>query len=96
MTSGKGNTTKYDLAVSGAAKSSLSLADAKLAIDVFLHEIRAEYRKGNRVELRGFGTFFPHFRKGRRYRNPATGEVRVLVDTHVLKFKSSTQLYQEA
>jgi integration host factor subunit beta len=49
---------------------------------------------GERVELRGFGSFFPRQRKARTGRNPKTGE-RVLVPARrVMFFKSGKELQE--
>ena len=42
--------------------------------DIILNEIKYSLKKGNRVELRGFGTWSSNIQKARISRNPKTGE----------------------
>jgi integration host factor subunit alpha len=50
-------------------------------VDFFIEEIKRGLREDKIIELRGFGTFEVKIRKGRRARNPRTGE-RVTVANH--------------
>jgi integration host factor subunit beta len=56
----------------------LLLQDAEKIVVVLLDEITATLARGDRVELRGFGTFSVKDREARAGRNPRTG-VLVLV-----------------
>ena len=47
--------------------------DVKTAVYVTFEEICHTLEKGNRVEIRGFGSFSLHHREGRLGRNPKTG-----------------------
>ena len=42
--------------------------------DIILNEIKNALKRGERVELRGFGMFSTHTQKARISRNPKTGE----------------------
>ena len=42
--------------------------------DIILSEIKNTLKRGERVELRGFGMFSTHIQKARISRNPKTGE----------------------
>ncbi len=42
--------------------------------DIILNEIKNTLKRGERVELRGFGMFSTHIQKARISRNPKTGE----------------------
>lgn len=44
------------------------------AVKLILERISQSLEKGDRVEIRGFGSFSLHFREGRTGRNPKTGE----------------------
>ncbi|CAL4043100.1 Integration host factor subunit beta [Buchnera aphidicola (Pemphigus populi)] len=68
----------------------------KKVIDAAVKEI-LEYMvfsltQGNRVEIRGFGSFSLHYRHSRTGRNPKTGTIIYLENTHVPYFKASKQL----
>jgi integration host factor subunit beta len=49
-------------------------AQADQLVSIMLNEIIHAVDSGQRVELRGFGSFFPRERKARMGRNPRTGE----------------------
>lgn len=65
----------------------------KSVIDSFLDRVREEYKKGNRIELREFGTFFPYTRKSRLYKTIESKEARKMPKKKMLKFKCSKQLH---
>lgn len=48
--------------------------DIELIVDTFFESITRALSQGQRVELRGFGTFSPRVREAREGRNPRTGE----------------------
>ena len=48
--------------------------DLEKIIDIILDEIKVTLKKGERVELRGFGIFSTNIQKARISRNPKTGE----------------------
>lgn len=49
-------------------------SQANQLVSIMLDEIVRAVDSGQRVELRGFGSFFPRQRKSRMGRNPRTGE----------------------
>jgi integration host factor subunit beta len=66
--------------------------EAKIVLEVILDGMVRALRKGERVELRGFGTFDTHVRARRIARNPRTG-VRVNVPARrVPHFKPGKEL----
>lgn len=54
--------------------SQLQLKDADLAVRVILDAISNALSKGDRVEIRGFGSFGLNYKPARQGRNPKTGE----------------------
>jgi integration host factor subunit beta len=48
--------------------------------------------QGERIEIRGFGSFSLHFRPPRQGRNPKTGEAVALSGKHVPHFKPGKDL----
>ena len=53
--------------------------DVEDAVRIILEELSLSLEKGDRVEIRGFGTFSLRYREGRIARNPKTGvEVKVV------------------
>ena len=56
-----------------------------------VERIVAALARGDRVELRGFGTFSTRVRTGRPGRNPRTGEPVAVPDKMVLRFKAGKE-----
>lgn len=70
--------TKAELADGVAARSDLSKKDAEIIVQTVLDSIVESLQSGEKVELRGFGSFRLRERAPRQGRNPKTGEkVRV-------------------
>ena len=67
-------------------KTRLPPAEVAEIIDGFMTEIINQYHKKRRVELRGFGTFYPYFKKGRTYTIPSK-EKKTVGGRLTLKFK---------
>jgi len=67
--------------------------DAKAAVDAILETITAALARGDRVELRGFGTFTAKRRPARSSRNPRTGKAVVVPEKARLAFKPSKDMY---
>jgi integration host factor subunit beta len=55
----------------------LTIKDVDLAIHSILETISDALASGDRVEIRGFGSFSNHYRNARTVRNPKTGEVGI-------------------
>ena len=55
----------------------LTVKDVDLAIAAILETISDALATGERVEIRGFGSFSNHYRQARAVRNPKTGEVGI-------------------
>ena len=60
--------------------------------DIILNEIKYSLKRGNRVELRGFGTWSSNLQKARISRNPKTGEKIALERRNTVHFKPSKEL----
>ncbi len=81
---------KNDLINEVAKKTNLSKKDSKSAVDVILSSIQKNVNKG--VQLVGFGTFKIVKRKGRKGRNPRTGEPITIKAKNVVKFVAGKEL----
>jgi integration host factor subunit beta len=57
-----------------------------------LDEIIHAVDSGQRVELRGFGSFVPRERKARMGRNPKTGEIVSVSEKRVMRFTAGRDL----
>ena len=63
--------------------------------NIFLEEIKYSLKKGDRVELRGFGMWSTHVQKARVYRNPKTGEKVNTPEKKTIHFKMAKELFQK-
>ncbi|MAF84682.1 MAG: integration host factor subunit beta [Gammaproteobacteria bacterium] len=70
----------------------LPAKDVELAVKHLLELMSASLASGNRIEIRGFGSFSLHFRPPRMGRNPKTGESVALSGKHVPHFKPGKDL----
>ena len=66
--------------------------DAELAVKVILDAMTDALARGDRIEIRGFGSFSLHFRPPRQGRNPKTGEAVALSGKYVPHFKPGKDL----
>lgn len=66
--------------------------DVEILVNAILDEITDALRRGDRVELRGFGTFSIKERDPRQGRNPRTGEKVSVTGKVVPYFKSGKEM----
>ena len=66
--------------------------DVELAVKTLLEHMSDALASGERIEIRGFGSFSLHSRPPRFARNPKTGEAVALSAKHVLHFKPGKEL----
>ena len=69
--------------------------DLSKFIDIILNEIKRALRRGDRVELRGFGIFSTNIQKARISRNPKTGEKVNTPEKKTIHFKMSKDLFKK-
>ncbi|MFT4719324.1 MAG: integration host factor subunit beta [Candidatus Azotimanducaceae bacterium] len=70
----------------------LSAKDVELAVKMMLDQMAAALAGGERIEIRGFGSFSLHYRPPRLGRNPKTGEKVELSGKYVPHFKPGKEL----
>ena len=75
-----------------ASQTQLSAKDVELAIKTILEQMSQALAAGERIEIRGFGSFSLHYREPRRGRNPKTGDAVELTGKHVPHFKPGKEL----
>jgi DNA-binding protein HU-beta len=80
--------TKADLIDSLARRTELPRQRAEEIVNGFLDDIIAALKKGDKINVSGFGTFSISERKGRTGRNPKTGETIEIAPSRVAKFKA--------
>lgn len=69
--------------------------DVELAVNKIIDSMIDSLAQGERIEIRGFGSFSLHHRKARIGRNPKTGEKVDLDDKRVPHFKPGKGLREE-
>lgn len=84
--------TKAELVDEVAKSSDLSKKDAEIIVQTVLDSIIESLRAGQKVELRGFGSFRLRNRSSRQGRNPKTGEKVHVPAKQVPYFKPGKEL----
>lgn len=85
--------TKSELVEIIASKQTqLSVKDVELAVKTIIDQMSATLSSGQRIEIRGFGSFSLHYRSPRVGRNPKTGESVTLEAKYVPHFKPGKEL----
>lgn len=85
--------TKSELIEAIARKQRhLPAKDVELAVKHVLEIMSESLANGQRIEIRGFGSFSLHYRPPRMGRNPKTGEAVALAGKHVPHFKPGKDL----
>lgn len=70
----------------------LSVKDIELSVKMMLEYMSQVLAAGERIEIRGFGSFSLHYREPRQGRNPKTGETVSLKGKYVPHFKPGKEL----
>lgn len=84
--------TKNDFTREIAVVLEIPLREAKTLLEVILDSMVRALRKGEHIELRGFGSFSTHELSARKGRNPRTGVQVAVPAKRVLHFKASHEL----
>lgn len=84
--------TKADLVEAIADATGLSKKDTGVVVDRILENISRALCDGDKVELRGFGSFKVKERRSRKARNPRTGDAVEVPAKLVPYFKASNEL----
>ena len=71
------------------------LKDLSKLVDIILNEIKRALRRGDSVELRGFGRFSVKTQKSSIRRNPKTGEKVAVPEKKVIRWKQSKDLFKK-
>ena len=69
--------------------------DLEKFTNIILNEIKRALRRGDRVELRGFGVFSTNIQKARISRNPKTGEKVNTPKKKTIHFKMSKEMFNK-
>jgi nucleoid DNA-binding protein len=83
--------TKADIVERIAEGTGLTKVETEAVINGFIHTLKNAMAEGERVDLRGFGTFLVQYRAPRTARNPRTNEPVPVPETHIPIFKASKE-----
>lgn len=83
---------KTELVAAIADQAGLSKKDAEKAVKAFTDVVGAELKKGEKVQLVGFGTFEVSKRAAREGRNPQTGATMKIAASKAPKFSAGKAL----
>lgn len=84
--------TKADLVEDVAKAAELTKKDAERLVEIVFESIIETLNKGEKIELRGFGSFRVRERGARRGRNPKTGDPVNIPAKRVPYFKPGKEL----
>lgn len=83
---------KTELVSAMAEQAGISKKDAEKALKAFIDVVTDELKKGEKVQLVGFGTFEISERAAREGRNPLTGATMSIPASKAPKFKAGKAL----
>ena len=83
---------KTELVAAIASKANISKKDAEASVKAFTEVVAEELKKGEKIQLVGFGTFEVSERAARTGRNPQTGAEMKIPASKAPKFKAGKAL----
>ena len=83
---------KTELVAAVAEQADISKKDAEKALKAFVDVVTEEMKKGEKVQIVGFGTFEVSERAAREGRNPQTGKTMKIEACKAPKFKAGKAL----
>ena len=75
-----------------AEQTHLSAKEIEDAVKDILEHMASTLETGDRIEIRGFGSFSLHYREPRVGRNPKTGDKVVVETTTKVRFKAGKEM----
>jgi len=84
--------TKADLVERVAKEADMTKKDAEQLVEIIFDSIIASLNRGEKIELRGFGSFRVRQRNARKGRNPKTGDSVNIPAKRVAYFKPGKEL----
>ncbi len=84
--------TKADLVEQVASEAEMTKKDAEQLVEIVFESIVGALNKGEKIELRGFGSFRVRQRDARKGRNPKTGTAVDIPAKRVAYFKPGKEL----
>ena len=83
---------KAELITKVSEKANVTVQVAKVFVDTLFDRMRKGLEKGERIEIRGFGSFVVRNYRGYKGRNPKTGEVVDVAPKKLHFFKAGKEL----
>ncbi len=83
---------KTELVAAIAAKTELTKVDSEKALKAFIEVVNEELKKGEKIQLVGFGTFEVVERAARTGKNPQTGKAIKIPASKAPKFRAGKAL----
>ena len=83
---------KVELVDQIATKSGLTKKDSEAALKAFMETIKETIKKGEKIQLIGFGSFEPVDKAAREGRNPKTKEIIQIPAKKAIKFSAGKDL----
>lgn len=83
---------KTELVAAIAETAEISKKDSEKALKAFIDVVTSQLKKGDKVQLVGFGTFEASKRAAREGRNPQTGKTMKIAACNAPKFKAGKAL----
>ena len=83
---------KTELVAAMADQAGISKKDAEKALKAFTDVVGAQLKKGDKIQVVGFGTFEVSERAAREGRNPQTGKTMPIPASKAPKFKAGKAL----
>jgi integration host factor subunit beta len=85
--------TKSDLVQTLSEKiSTLTKKECEVIVDTVFHNMRDALHRGEKIEIRGFGSFTVRLRRSKEGRNPKTGEKVSIPEKRIPFFKVGKEL----
>ena len=88
--------TKADLVEKVAREADMTKKDAEQLVEIIFDSIIDSLNKGEKIELRGFGSFRLRRREPRKGRNPKTGDKVDVPPKKVPYFKPGKELKEQS
>ena len=83
---------KQDIVTQVAERKGITKVKAEIAVDAFFDALKAALKRGERIELRGFGVFVVKPRKSGIGRNPRTGAEVPIPPGKTVRFKPGKEI----
>lgn len=87
--------TKADIIERVAAGTGLTKVETEAVVNGVIHTVKEAILRGERVDLRGFGSFMAQERAPRSARNPRTNEPIAVPSAYVPVFKPSKEFRRQ-